>query len=55
MAKPGQRCSGFVLFGKGEEIQMKNMRILTAGESCGIYTEVPGRGRQGAFAGAVYG
>ena len=29
MAKPGQRCSGFVLFGKGEEIQMKNMRILT--------------------------
>lgn len=29
MAKSGQRCSGFVLFGKGEEIQMKNMRILT--------------------------
>ena len=29
MAKPGQKCSGFVLFGKGEEIQMKNMRTLT--------------------------
>ena len=29
MAKPGQRCSVFVLFGKGEEIQTKNMRILT--------------------------
>ncbi len=29
MVEPGQKCPGFLLLGKGEEIQMKNMRILT--------------------------